>query len=80
MGDCSHQDVRATKQRLANVLNEEERRSLMLAMARDMLTCLSKAKNLDGILIVSQAPGLMPRFRLLHRTRCRESAYQRQVP
>ena len=43
------------KQRLANVLNEEERRSLMLAMARDVLTCLSKAKNLDGILIVSRA-------------------------
>ena len=43
------------KQRLANVLNEEERRSLMLAMASDVLTCLSKAKNLDGILIVSRA-------------------------
>jgi len=43
------------KQRLANVLNEEERRSLMLAMARDVLTCLSKAQNLDGILIVSRA-------------------------
>jgi 2-phospho-L-lactate guanylyltransferase len=42
------------KQRLANVLNEEERRSLMLAMARDVLTCLSKAKHLDGILIVSR--------------------------
>jgi 2-phospho-L-lactate guanylyltransferase len=44
------------KQRLANVLTEEERRSLMLAMARDVLTCLSKAKNLTGILIVSRAP------------------------
>lgn len=43
------------KQRLANVLTEEERRSLMLAMARDVLTCLSKAKNLTGILIVSRA-------------------------
>ena len=43
------------KQRLANVLNEEERRSLMLAMARDVLTCLSKAKQLEGILIVSRA-------------------------
>ncbi len=42
------------KQRLANVLTEEERRSLMLAMARDVLTCLSKAKNLAGILIVSR--------------------------
>lgn len=42
------------KQRLANVLTEEERRSLMLAMARDVLTCLSKAKHLTGILIVSR--------------------------
>lgn len=42
------------KQRLANVLDEEERRSLMLAMARDVLTCLSKAKHLEGILIVSR--------------------------
>ena len=44
------------KQRLADVLNEEERRSLMLAMARDVLTCLSKAEHLTGILIVSRAP------------------------
>ena len=43
------------KQRLADVLNEEERRSLMLAMARDVLTCLSKTKRLTGILIVSRA-------------------------
>ena len=43
------------KQRLADVLNEEERRSLMLAMARDVLTCLSKAEHLTGILIVSRA-------------------------
>ena len=43
------------KQRLANVLNEEERRSLMLAMARDVLTCLSKSEHLTGILIVSRA-------------------------
>ena len=43
------------KQRLANVLSEEERRSLMLAMARDVLTCLSKTKHLTGILIVSRA-------------------------
>ncbi|NKC01630.1 MAG: 2-phospho-L-lactate guanylyltransferase [Pseudomonadales bacterium] len=44
------------KQRLANVLNEEERRSLMMAMARDVLTCLSTCSNLSGILIVSRAP------------------------
>ena len=42
------------KQRLANVLNAEERRSLMLAMARDVLTCLSKSTQLSGILIVSR--------------------------
>ncbi len=44
------------KQRLANVLSEEERRALMLAMARDVLTCLSTTPNLSGILIVSRAP------------------------
>lgn len=44
------------KQRLANVLSEEERRSLMLAMARDVLTCLAKTTQLEGILIVSRAP------------------------
>ena len=42
------------KQRLANVLDAEERRSLMLAMARDVLTCLSKSTQLSGILIVSR--------------------------
>ena len=44
------------KQRLANVLSEEERRSLMLAMARDVLTCLTRSTQLSGILIVSRAP------------------------
>ena len=44
------------KQRLANVLSEDERRSLMLAMAHDVLTCLSTCSNLSGILIVSRAP------------------------
>jgi len=43
------------KQRLANVLNEDERRSLMLAMARDVLTCLSQSETLTGVLIVSRA-------------------------
>ncbi len=42
------------KQRLANVLSEAERRALMLAMARDVLTCLSKSTRLSGILIVSR--------------------------
>ena len=42
------------KQRLADVLSEEERRALMLAMARDVLTCLSRCTELTGILIVSR--------------------------
>lgn len=42
------------KQRLANVLSESERRALMLAMARDVLTCLSACRHLSGILIVSR--------------------------
>ena len=43
------------KQRLSHVLSEEERRSLMLAMARDVLSGLSTCSELDGILIVSRA-------------------------
>ena len=42
------------KVRLANVLSAEERRSLMLAMARDVLTALSRASELRGILLVSR--------------------------
>jgi 2-phospho-L-lactate guanylyltransferase len=42
------------KQRLADVLSEDERRALMLAMARDVLTCLSRSSELTGILIVSR--------------------------
>ncbi len=42
------------KQRLAAVLSEAERRELMLAMARDVLTTLSHCKNLTGILIASR--------------------------
>ncbi|MEZ5559838.1 MAG: 2-phospho-L-lactate guanylyltransferase [Pseudomonadales bacterium] len=44
------------KQRLASVLTLEERRALMLAMARDVLTALSRSKRLTGILIVSRTP------------------------
>ena len=44
------------KQRLAKVLSAEERRALMLAMARDVLTCLTRSHELSGILIVSRAP------------------------
>ena len=42
------------KARLANVLSAEERRFLMLAMARDVLTALSRSKRLSGILLVSR--------------------------
>ncbi|MDH3641227.1 MAG: 2-phospho-L-lactate guanylyltransferase [Gammaproteobacteria bacterium] len=42
------------KARLANVLSAEERRSLMLAMARDVLNALSRSKRLTGILLVSR--------------------------
>ncbi len=42
------------KARLAKVLSPEQRRSLMLAMARDVLTSLSRAHMLEGILIVSR--------------------------
>jgi len=42
------------KQRLASVLSLEERRLLMLAMARDVLTALSRCSRLAGILIVSR--------------------------
>ncbi len=44
------------KQRLANVLTREERRALMLAMARDVLTELARSSTLTGILIVSRTP------------------------
>ena len=44
------------KKRLASVLTVEERRALMLAMARDVLSALSRSERLTGILIVSRAP------------------------
>ncbi len=44
------------KQRLADVLSPSERKSLMLAMARDVLTALAQSKHIDNILIVSRAP------------------------
>ncbi len=42
------------KARLADILSADERRALMLAMARDVLTALSRSKRLTGILIVSR--------------------------
>jgi 2-phospho-L-lactate guanylyltransferase len=44
------------KRRLASVLTPAERRDLMLAMARDVLTALCQARALSGILIVSRTP------------------------
>ena len=44
------------KERLAHSLSAGERRALMLAMARDVLTALSKCRRLAGTLIVSRAP------------------------
>lgn len=43
------------KRRLASLLDAKERRALMLAMARDVLTALSKCRRLAGTLIVSRA-------------------------
>jgi 2-phospho-L-lactate guanylyltransferase len=48
--------LEAAKQRLANLLSAPERRDLMLAMARDVLSALCQSKNLTGILIVSRTP------------------------
>ena len=44
------------KQRLASVLSGDERRSLMLALARDVLTALAQSRQLTGVLIVSRTP------------------------
>jgi 2-phospho-L-lactate/phosphoenolpyruvate guanylyltransferase len=48
--------LEAAKRRLANVLSAEERRALMLAMARDVLTALAGCSALTGVLIVSRTP------------------------
>lgn len=48
--------LESAKQRLANVLSAEERRLLMLAMARDVLTALARSSHLSGTLIVSRTP------------------------
>ena len=45
----------AAKKRLAGLLDAGERRALMLAMARDVLTALSRSRRLAGILIVSRS-------------------------
>jgi 2-phospho-L-lactate guanylyltransferase len=48
--------LEAAKQRLANLLTPVERRDLMLAMARDVLSALCQTKFLSGVLIVSRTP------------------------
>jgi len=48
--------LEAAKRRLADVLSPEERRALMLAMARDVLTALVRCPALTGVLIVSRTP------------------------
>lgn len=48
--------LESAKQRLASVLSAEERRLLMLAMARDVLTALARSSRLAGTLIVSRTP------------------------
>lgn len=48
--------LESAKRRLADVLTQEERRALMLAMARDVLTALARCRALAGVLIVSRTP------------------------
>ncbi|MGE0623010.1 MAG: 2-phospho-L-lactate guanylyltransferase [Pseudomonadales bacterium] len=48
--------LESAKRRLAGKLSAGERRDLMLAMARDVLAALCRAKRLSGILIVSRTP------------------------
>ena len=48
--------LEAAKRRLADVLSPEERRALMLAMARDVLTALVRSQALAGVVIVSRTP------------------------
>ncbi|MFU8818016.1 MAG: 2-phospho-L-lactate guanylyltransferase [Pseudomonadales bacterium] len=46
--------LESAKRRLADVLTPDERRALMLAMARDVLTALARCQSLAGVLIVSR--------------------------
>jgi 2-phospho-L-lactate/phosphoenolpyruvate guanylyltransferase len=46
--------LESAKRRLADVLTADERRALMLAMARDVLTALARCQRLAGVLIVSR--------------------------
>jgi 2-phospho-L-lactate/phosphoenolpyruvate guanylyltransferase len=46
--------LESAKRRLSDVLTPDERRALMLAMARDVLTALARCRALTGVLIVSR--------------------------
>jgi 2-phospho-L-lactate/phosphoenolpyruvate guanylyltransferase len=46
--------LESAKRRLADVLTPDERRALMLAMARDVLSALARCQKLAGVLIVSR--------------------------
>lgn len=61
------------KARLAKVLSADERRALMLAMARDVLTALSRSKHLTGILIVSRTTEADALAQTFGTERCAES-------
>jgi hypothetical protein len=64
--------LEAAKRRLADVLSVAERRALMLAMARDVLTALARSQRLTGVLIVSRTRKPTPWPRLRHRALHRE--------
>ena len=49
-------DLSKSKQRLGSVLGPGEREGLMLAMVRDVLTAISAATSVQGILLVSRSP------------------------
>lgn len=48
--------ISRSKQRLGSVLEPEERKGLVLAMARDVLTVMRQQAAIDGVLLVSRTP------------------------
>lgn len=47
--------LKGAKERLSNILNLEERAALVTAMAQDVLSALSSATSLAGVLVISDA-------------------------
>ncbi len=47
--------LKGAKDRLSNILNPEERAALVTAMAQDVLTALTSATSLAGVLVISDA-------------------------